>query len=688
MGTVISESPSVAEQAPPINDTAPADPATTQTTTTPPQLYTVVAANASSINTTHLSRYGTVGTQARANIELTMQPANVTAVEALPWVREVRRAVQSRSPDIPGSSNGTSLGVESLHREGLRGTGATIGIIDTGFETGAQQIAANVVETKSFRNTAGDPAHGTSVAEVVTRTAPDSQLYLVSTETATDDEAAIDYLTAQDVDIIIFAAGYPAVEDTGEHFLTDDITAARDNGTLFIASAGNEAQTHWEGSFRDTDGDSMHEWAADGDEVNSIPDSTTTYSGTVEVYVRWRDGLADSSYLPAFYDPVADEYIRVDRDGVYTTGSNKYTHLSATVINRPVALVIQHGSGLADDEIEVVFGAGPRSIERHSSESSVSAPADVPAATSVAAYEADRQRIAPYSSRGPTDDGRQGVDVTGYTNIAVYNGLYGSEPSVFAGTSAAAPYVGGVAALVEQQTVGDASPEDVERALTTSSDDILTPGPDTISGTGVVNATRAAEAAAPTMTVTDATVSPTTVTANTTVAHELSYTATGASNDGTPDTHTVTLPNTTTIEPDPTVTVTDAAGGAVPLSSNLTVDSSAGGSNNQLTFTIAPDSAVETDTLNVDMTVTASYAIQSSPTTELIYVAVTDSSRGTSNTTATVTVQPPGGFDPVVEYGNEQGAVEVTGLLAAIGDWRNGAIDVDELLEVISSWRG
>jgi len=40
------------------------------------------------------------------------------------------------------------------------------------------------------------------------------------------------------------------------------------------------------------------------------------------------------------------------------------------------------------------------------------------------------------------------------------------------------------------------------------------------------------------------------------------------------------------------------------------------------------------------------------------------------DTTATLTVtsaQPPGGFDLIAEYGTEQGAVAVTGLLTAIG---------------------
>jgi hypothetical protein len=64
---------------------------------------------------------------------------------------------------------------------------------------------------------------------------------------------------------------------------------------------------------------------------------------------------------------------------------------------------------------------------------------------------------------------------------------------VFAGTSAAAPYVGGVAALIQDQYRGDASPKEVETALESTSDDIRRSGSDTISGAGVVNAVDAVD---------------------------------------------------------------------------------------------------------------------------------------------------------------------------------------------------
>jgi hypothetical protein len=88
--------------------------------------------------------------------------------------------------------------------------------------------------------------------------------------------------------------------------------------------------------------------------------------------------------------------------------------------------------------------------------------------------------------------------VTGYTNIRVTNGFY--DNGIFGGTSAAAPYVGGVAALIEENQAGDQSPTELTNTLKSSSDDILDPGIDTASGSGVVNAADAVDVAEGTLT--------------------------------------------------------------------------------------------------------------------------------------------------------------------------------------------
>jgi len=218
------------------------------------QTYAVTATTAAAINTTTLSRYGAVGTRVDARIELTTSPENKTTIENISWVSDVRPVIRAHTAETPGSSNGSSLGVNKIHENGITGDGVRVGVIDVGFESANPTIRDNVVDTQSFTNSETPKRHGTSVAEIITRTAPESDLYLASVTNGIQTEAAFGYLQDQNVDIIVSSTGFLSPNDDGDHFLTDDVISARQDGILFINSAGNLGQTHWEGEFRSTDG--------------------------------------------------------------------------------------------------------------------------------------------------------------------------------------------------------------------------------------------------------------------------------------------------------------------------------------------------------------------------------------------------------------------------------------------------
>lgn len=528
-GVATAERGDPGAQAPPFNETTVGSAVTTESASSSLKPYVVTAMSESAIDTEQLASYGNVGVQTERYIEVRISPNNRSAIERLSWVSDLRPAVRPEGQNIPGSSDGSSLGVEEAHSSGITGKGVTVGVIDTGFDVSNPVIEPNVIDSRSFTTTQQDSAHGTSVAEVVTQAAPDSDLHLASTDNNIQTKRAIEYLTEQNVDIIVMSLSFPAYEDDGDHFLTSAVSQAESEGTLFVTSAGNYAQRHWEGPFRTTDGDSVHEWTASGVERNCIPGCQSQLSGSVHITLRWEDTGQASDYGIGLYNPETEEYITTAAQ-VRSTKTNKYVNLRATLAEQPVDLIIANTDGTADDEVEVLVTSGASSIENRVPGSSLSAPADVPAAFTVAAYEVGSERIAPYSSRGPTDDGRLGVDVTGYTNIHVNNGLYGQDRFVFSGTSASAPYVGGVAALTTAQS-GDIPAAGVADTLRSSSDDILDPGRDPISGSGVINTTAATNTGE---TPTDykkltTAVSPRTITANQSTA--VTITVTDADND-------------------------------------------------------------------------------------------------------------------------------------------------------------
>src|SRR5439155_2441501 len=104
--------------------------------------------------------------------------------------------------------------------------------------------------------------------------------------------------------------------------------------------------------------------------------------------------------------------------------------------------------------------------------------------------------IAPYSSRGPTNDGRTKPDITGIDGVSVTGAGGFSNP--FYGTSAAGPHIAGIAALLLQcrsslkaGEPGDSPSSDratMRDALLSNAIDLGSPGVDNTYGTGRADA--------------------------------------------------------------------------------------------------------------------------------------------------------------------------------------------------------
>jgi surface glycoprotein (TIGR04207 family) len=142
--------------------------------------------------------------------------------------------------------------------------------------------------------------------------------------------------------------------------------------------------------------------------------------------------------------------------------------------------------------------------------------------------------------------------------------------------------------------------------------------------------------------ITDVSLEPDTVTGNQTVDHDLSYTVTGASNDGNSDTYTITLPNTTSFAGSApnSLNVTDANGDEISISDSASLADANGGTDNQLTFGIQPDSAFDTRAVNVDANVTVDFPAVEETTEGDVTLDVSDSNEGDTNATTTVTIEP------------------------------------------------
>lgn len=143
----------------------------------------------------------------------------------------------------------------------------------------------------------------------------------------------------------------------------------------------------------------------------------------------------------------------------------------------------------------------------------------------------------------------------------------------------------------------------------------------------------------PSYEISDSSLTPADVDENSTVEHKLQYTVAGASQDDSADTHTITLPNTTSITDETVNSVTDANGADIELSSGPTVSDANGGTNNQLTFDISPNSSFGTSAVDVDANITVDIPEVSADTTEDVDISVADSNSGQTSTTTSLTIQ-------------------------------------------------
>ena len=143
----------------------------------------------------------------------------------------------------------------SWHSLGLTGSGVKVAVVDIGFG-GYQGLLGSslpaAVNTKTFlsNGSMGADPHGTAVAEIVTAIAGGAQLSLVAVGAESDFEPLVDWLIAEDIDVVNTSLGWTAGPFDGRSSpVPGAVARAVEAGIGWVASAGNSALTHWGGPF-------------------------------------------------------------------------------------------------------------------------------------------------------------------------------------------------------------------------------------------------------------------------------------------------------------------------------------------------------------------------------------------------------------------------------------------------------
>jgi subtilisin family serine protease len=401
-------------------------------------------------------------------------------------------SVQDRTPSaaaIPPSANRQELrlqhlarlGVDRWHAAGYRGQGVKIAILDTGFRgyrAHLGQALPNQVTARSFRTDgdleAKDSQHGILCGEVVHALAPDAELLLANWEPDRSDQflQAVAWARAQGARILSSSLIMPSWSD-GEGGGSVHAALARLLGSghvagdmLFFASAGNTAQRHWGGAFRDG-GHGFHVWPEGQDEDPLLPWG----EAKVSVELCWQ---TKADYDLLVYDETAKTEVAqsaakagVERCSAVARFFPEAHHAYA------VRLHLAHGP--AGTFHLIALGGN---LQYANASGSIAFPADGPEVVAVGAVSLEGQRLV-YSSCGPNSSQPKPDLVAPVPFVS----LWRAQP--FSGTSASAPQAAALAALWWSRYPTWTAAQ-VRAALRTSAHDLGPPGHDFETGYGMI----------------------------------------------------------------------------------------------------------------------------------------------------------------------------------------------------------
>jgi len=394
---------------------------------------------------------------------------------------------QNRADSEPMSvSEGTAGKFDRLHAAGITGSDVSVGIVDpTGFDTESKAIAGQVVETRSFGVGSAHEtreAHGTATAAVVSRTAPDTDLYLARIDSVDSYQQAVDWLVGANVDVIVAPVSFYGQPGDGTGPVARSATQATWSGSVFIAPSGNLAQSHWSGRYTAE--------TADNRTISFTNESRRNYvrGGTdITVWLSWERGHADEEYTVELYRTNGTDSRLVARSQPYRGDAVPNERIVADVRPGDYYLVVRGPASPTGTRLRLV--SPTHDLQHATARSSIVAPGTARRTITVGAYNSRVDQLEPFSSRGPTVDSRTGVDV-----VAPDRQFAAAAPDGFVGSSAAVPYVGGTAALLLEANES-LSPRDTERLLEQTASDVGRPGLDNGTGHGAVDPVRAVRAA-------------------------------------------------------------------------------------------------------------------------------------------------------------------------------------------------
>ncbi len=440
--------------------------------------------------------------------------------------------------------------------QGVDGTGVTVGVISTGIFGLADAVAAGDLPATTETRTGGiltatsggviatsfradgdlemwissPDGEGTAMLEIVHDIAPGAQLRFANFSTSLEFMAAVDFLASVS-DVVVDDIGWLARPTDGTSDVsTNTANALTNTGNpirSYVTSVGNSALEHYESMYVDSGIDgapfvglsgSFHQFASIGGSTDCLglglspanpiflaPGQTST------ITLTWDEpfGSATSDYnLLMRQNPSGPVVASSLMDNPNFTGDPmewlSFTNLNASSTFYDVFVQNANNSAPARN-LEMFFSGGipfpctGTAANYNTVGGSAGAQSDagggVISVGAIRSTDSGHDTIESFSSQGPTGDGRMKPDITGIDGVDVSGAGGFSDP--FFGTSASAPHIAGLAALLLEfrpdLKAGDAGDDPttdratLRNAILNGGVDLGATGPDQVFGYGRAN---------------------------------------------------------------------------------------------------------------------------------------------------------------------------------------------------------
>ena len=310
--------------------------------------------------------------------------------------------------------------------------------------------------------------HGTSVSEIIADVAPSVTLYISDASEFNkkrDLKTAVEWMAGEGVKVINHSIGLdinaPGDGSSGlpvaDNHILDVIDYAVTNGIIWVNSGGNDALKTWYGPYRDGTTLNTHDFNSSliVDEGNNMALQKDT---TIYAELRWEDSwnYADCdldlylkrSATSAVVGISGDDYQK-GRDGDHPY--EILTHTASATADYYLTIKKFNCSD-PPDWMQLRLTA-TTNLQHYSGDHDVGVPAESNNAGMLAVGAArhdNTTKVRDSSNRGPTvlpyPAGRTKPDLVGASCVATK-----TDPPELCGTSAAAPHIAGLAALVRER---------------------------------------------------------------------------------------------------------------------------------------------------------------------------------------------------------------------------------------------